>query len=81
MQSVYALASNNFISSGNKYGVEVDDDADGSDIDGDDYSPSQQAPKMKKANEPAWTIKDGSISKASQWHPQQSLCNCPINES
>ena len=59
MQSVYALASNNFISSGNKYGVEVDDDADGSDIDGDDYNPSQQAPKMKKANEPAWTIKQG----------------------
>ena len=39
----------------------------------------RKTPGPKKANEPAWTIKDVSISKANRAHPQQSFCSCPGN--
>ena len=66
MQSICALASNNFISSGNEYGVVVNDDADGSDIDGDDDNPNRRPTRRRRTNQRGPSSKDGSTSKASQ---------------
>ena len=54
MQSVCALASNNFTSSGNEHGVVVDDDfddAEGSDIDGDGVNSNRRPTQRRRTNQ------------------------------
>jgi hypothetical protein len=54
MQRVYALASNNFISSGNEHVVVINDDSDGADgsgIDGDDDNSNRRPTQRRRTNQ------------------------------